>query len=136
MPGLPGLLLGRAVPVQSARLTGRVRRGAEAFARQRDSLAQTSAAIRSPVAIAKSQDRMRQVRRRGCIAATVVTPCREALHGLHGVQLVISDAHAELVEAIGATLPGASWQRSFANINAGGMVPLVHLRRRERTLAA
>ncbi|GAA4577875.1 IS256 family transposase [Planotetraspora kaengkrachanensis] len=31
--------------------------------------------------------------------------------GLSGVQLVISDAHAGLVEAIGATLPGASWQR-------------------------
>ena len=31
--------------------------------------------------------------------------------GLSGVQLVISDAHSGLVEAIGATLPGASWQR-------------------------
>lgn len=31
--------------------------------------------------------------------------------GLTGVQLVHSDAHAGLVEAIGATLPGAAWQR-------------------------
>ncbi|MEV0668599.1 IS256 family transposase [Actinomadura luteofluorescens] len=31
--------------------------------------------------------------------------------GLSGVQLVISDAHAGLVEAIGSTLPGAGWQR-------------------------
>lgn len=31
--------------------------------------------------------------------------------GLAGVQLVISDDHQGLVEAIGATLPGASWQR-------------------------
>jgi putative transposase len=31
--------------------------------------------------------------------------------GLTGVQLVTSDAHAGLVAAIGATLPGASWQR-------------------------
>jgi transposase-like protein len=31
--------------------------------------------------------------------------------GLTGVQLVISDAHAGLVEAIGSTLPGAGWQR-------------------------
>jgi transposase-like protein len=31
--------------------------------------------------------------------------------GLSGVQLVISDAHMGLVNAIGATLPGASWQR-------------------------
>lgn len=31
--------------------------------------------------------------------------------GLTGVQVVISDAHAGLVEAIGATLPGAAWQR-------------------------
>jgi transposase-like protein len=31
--------------------------------------------------------------------------------GLTGVQLVTSDAHAGLVVAIGATLPGASWQR-------------------------
>ena len=31
--------------------------------------------------------------------------------GLTGVGLVTSDAHAGLIEAIGATLPGASWQR-------------------------
>jgi putative transposase len=31
--------------------------------------------------------------------------------GLSGVQLVTSDAHAGLVTAIGATLPGAGWQR-------------------------
>ena len=31
--------------------------------------------------------------------------------GLSGVNLVTSDAHRGLVEAIGATLPGASWQR-------------------------
>jgi transposase-like protein len=31
--------------------------------------------------------------------------------GLGGVELVTSDAHAGLVAAIGATLPGASWQR-------------------------
>src|SRR3954466_9397759 len=31
--------------------------------------------------------------------------------GLTGVSLVTSDAHAELVAAVGATLPGASWQR-------------------------
>lgn len=37
--------------------------------------------------------------------------------GLHGVQLVVSDAHEGLKNAIGAVLPGASWQRcrtSFA----------------------
>ena len=31
--------------------------------------------------------------------------------GLTGVRLVTSDAHSGLVQAIGATLPGASWQR-------------------------
>jgi putative transposase len=31
--------------------------------------------------------------------------------GLSGVELVTSDAHAGLVAAIGATLPGAAWQR-------------------------
>jgi transposase-like protein len=31
--------------------------------------------------------------------------------GLTGVALVTRDAHRGLVEAIGATLPGASWQR-------------------------
>ena len=31
--------------------------------------------------------------------------------GLFGVKLVTSDAHAGLVAAIGATLPGAAWQR-------------------------
>jgi putative transposase len=32
--------------------------------------------------------------------------------GLTGVALVTSDAHRGLVEAIGATLPGVTWQRS------------------------
>jgi putative transposase len=31
--------------------------------------------------------------------------------GLSGVRLVVSDAHRGLVQAIGATLPGAAWQR-------------------------
>ncbi len=31
--------------------------------------------------------------------------------GLTGAQLITSDAHRGLVEAIGATLPGAAWQR-------------------------
>ena len=31
--------------------------------------------------------------------------------GLNGVKLVTSDAHAGLVSAIGATIPGAAWQR-------------------------
>ncbi len=31
--------------------------------------------------------------------------------GLSGVQLVISDAHCGLVDAVASTLPGASWQR-------------------------
>ncbi len=31
--------------------------------------------------------------------------------GLHGIALVISDAHVGLRDAIAATLPGASWQR-------------------------
>ena len=56
--------------------------------------------------------------------------------GLAGVRLVTSDAHAGLREATTANLPGATWQRSSANLGCGGMVPLVHLRRRERTLAA
>jgi len=56
--------------------------------------------------------------------------------GLSGVQLVISDAHTGLKQAIGAVMIGAAWQRSFVSMGGGGMVPLVHLRRRERTLAA
>ena len=42
--------------------------------------------------------------------------------GLTGVQLATSDAHRGLVDAIGATLPGAAWQRcrthSAANLMA------------------
>src|SRR5262249_36997012 len=34
-----------------------------------------------------------------------------AARGLAGVALVTSDAHRGLVEAVGATLPGAAWQR-------------------------
>ena len=56
--------------------------------------------------------------------------------GLTGVQLVTSDAHRGLVEAIGAVLLGAAWQRSSADITTRREVPVGHLRRRERTLAA
>src|ERR1044072_4563601 len=43
--------------------------------------------------------------------------------GLSGVQLVISDAHPGLAAAIGAALPGASWQPACVNISNGGGVP-------------
>ncbi len=56
--------------------------------------------------------------------------------GLTGVQLVISDDHTGLVDAIAATLPGASWQRSSVNMVGEREVPACCLRRRERTLAA
>jgi transposase-like protein len=56
--------------------------------------------------------------------------------GLSGVRLVTSDAHRGLTAAISATMAGAAWQRSSVNLGCGGMVPLVHLHRRERTLAA
>jgi putative transposase len=56
--------------------------------------------------------------------------------GLGGVQLVISDAHLGLQQAISAVLLGAAWQRSSANIIGGGRFPLVCLHHRERTLAA
>ena len=36
---------------------------------------------------------------------------RPAARGLSGVQLVTSDDHAGLVNAIAAVLPGAAWQR-------------------------
>jgi putative transposase len=42
--------------------------------------------------------------------------------GLTGVQLVTSDAHAGLVTAIGATLPGAAWQRCRTHYAANLMV--------------
>jgi transposase-like protein len=41
--------------------------------------------------------------------------------GLTGVKLVTSDAHAGLVAAIGATLPGASWQRCRTHYSANLM---------------
>lgn len=56
--------------------------------------------------------------------------------GLAGTKLVISDAHAGLKAAIAAVMIGASWQRSSVNIEAGEIISLVHLHRRERTLAA
>jgi putative transposase len=56
--------------------------------------------------------------------------------GLGGVQLVISDQHSGLTKAIATVLQGAAWQRSSGNLLGGGGFPLVHLRRRERTLAA
>ncbi|NYI40517.1 transposase-like protein [Demequina lutea] len=41
--------------------------------------------------------------------------------GLTGVKLVTSDAHAGLVSAIGATLPGATWQRCRTHYDANLM---------------
>jgi transposase-like protein len=41
--------------------------------------------------------------------------------GLSGVALVTSDAHRGLVEAIGATLPGATWQRCRTHYSANLM---------------
>jgi putative transposase len=41
--------------------------------------------------------------------------------GLSGVALVTSDAHTGLVDAIGATLPGASWQRCRTHYTANLM---------------
>jgi putative transposase len=41
--------------------------------------------------------------------------------GLSGVRLVTSDAHPGLVAAIGATLPGASWQRCRTHYSANLM---------------
>jgi len=41
--------------------------------------------------------------------------------GLSGVQMVTSDAHAGLVEAIGQTLPGTSWQRCRTHYSANLM---------------
>jgi len=45
--------------------------------------------------------------------------------GLSGVKLVTSDAHAGLVAAIGATLPGASWQRCRTHyaVNLASVTP-------------
>lgn len=56
--------------------------------------------------------------------------------GLDGVKLVISDAHPGLISAIETVFAGAAWQRSLVNMDGGGIVPLVHPHRRERTLAA
>src|SRR5699024_9838038 len=41
--------------------------------------------------------------------------------GLAGVRLVTSDAHAGLVEAIAANLPGAAWQRCRTHYSANLM---------------
>jgi putative transposase len=56
--------------------------------------------------------------------------------GLTGTQLVISDAHTGLKAAIAAVLLGAGWQCSSADITTRRGIPVGHLRRRERTLAA
>jgi transposase-like protein len=56
--------------------------------------------------------------------------------GLHGVQLVVSDAHEGLKQAIAAVLLGATWQRSSTNMASWPGRPAGHLCRGERTLAA
>ena len=53
--------------------------------------------------------------------------------GLSGVALVTSDAHTGLVEAVAATLPGASWQRCRTHYAAkpDGHLPQGRLARRQ-----
>jgi putative transposase len=53
--------------------------------------------------------------------------------GLAGVRLVTSDAHRGLTDAIGATLPGASWQRCRTHYADLGIMPTS---RRELQVAA
>jgi hypothetical protein len=45
---------------------------------------------------------------RGRVAGVLARPGRR---GLSGVQLVTSDAHPGLIDAVASVLPGASWQR-------------------------
>jgi transposase-like protein len=45
--------------------------------------------------------------------------------GLSGVKLVTSDAHAGLVEAIAATLPGVTWQRCRTHYADVGVMPML-----------
>jgi putative transposase len=47
--------------------------------------------------------------------------------GLAGVKLVTSDAHAGLVAAVGATLPGATWQRCRTHYADLGIMPMLML---------
>jgi hypothetical protein len=51
------------------------------------------------------------------------------------VQLVISEHHRGLMAAVDQVMAGSTWQRSSVNLTGGGIVSLVHLHRRERTLA-
>ena len=58
--------------------------------------------------------------------------------GLTGVKLVTSDAHSGLTAAIGATLPGASWQRCrthYADLRVMPMWSVVPLQGRRSVLA-
>lgn len=71
---------------------------------------------------------LRSLRERGLNPASPTRP--------EGISLVISDAHTGLKAAVRAVLPGAGWQRSLVKMGSGGIVPLVHPHRRERTLAA
>ena len=57
-----------------------------------------------------------------------------AARGLSGVALVTSDAHRGLVEAIGAALPGASWQRCRTHYAANLMAATVVLEPNPRPL--
>jgi transposase-like protein len=58
--------------------------------------------------------------------------------GLSGVALVTSDAHRGLLDAVGATLPGASWQRCrthYADLRIMPMWSLMPLQGRDVVLA-
>jgi putative transposase len=71
------------------------------------------------------------------------TYCKARINGRVVSQAVViatgvsADGHREVLGcAVGTVLQGAAWQRSSVNVGIGGTVPLVHLHRRERTLAA
>src|SRR3712207_7385510 len=60
-------------------------------------------------------------------------PYTTLFRSLAGVQLVTSDAHRGLVEAIGAALPGAAWQRCRTHYAANLMAVCPKNRSEEHT---
>jgi len=78
------------------------------------------------VATAVNRDGYREIVGVQCVSAEDhagwLAFCRDLVaRGLTGVQCVTSDAHAGLVEAIRATMPGASWQRCRTHFAANLM---------------
>jgi putative transposase len=87
-------------------------------------------------AVGVNQEGVREVLGISCALSEAEVHWRDFLEnllrrGMHGIELVISDAHSGLTQALKATLPSVKWQRCLFHLaqNASAQVPSASMRK-------